>query len=244
APATSLVITSLPNQPPMLKGYLHKWTNYASGYKNDAGNSCRGSINMKIAKISVDSTDRLRFDIIGKGSVRYHLRANNPSEAKQWIVALTQSSAYYEKNDKGRRQSVIDDSISDETRIGRSLHKSESHADTITSADSDRDRSRSPSNQSIDLENVPNEDSYRITISSTRAQLELQNQLLDSLSSTVSESSSSTESKESTIIDTFSQSLRTLHNLVDDVLRMTEERDVYWNRKLEKELEAKRLWEE
>ncbi|CAG8537472.1 33448_t:CDS:2 [Racocetra persica] len=260
APATSLVITSLHHQPPMLKGYLHKWTNYASGYKSrwfvlengmlsyfknqdDAGNSCRGSINMKIAKISIDSTDRLRFDIIGKGSVRYHLRANNPREAQQWVVALTQSSAYYEKNDKGRRQSVIDDSISDETRIGRSLHKSESHADTITSADSDRDRSRSPSNQSIDLENVPNEDSYRITISSTRAQLELQNQLLDSLSSTFSESSS-TESKESTIIDTFSQSLRTLHNLVDDVLRMTEERDVYWNRKLEKELEAKRLWEE
>ncbi|CAG8487846.1 16646_t:CDS:2 [Cetraspora pellucida] len=227
APATSRVIASLPNQPPMLKGYLHKWTNYAGGYKSrwfvlengmlsyfknqdDAGNSCRGSINMKIAKISVDSTDRLRFDIIGKGSVRYHLRANNPSEAKKWVIALTQSS----ENDRGRRQSIIDDSVGDETRVGRSLHKSDSHADTLTSADSDRDRSRSPSNQSIDLENIPSDDTYRVTISSTRAQLDLQNQLL------------------------------TLHNLVDDVLRMTEERDAYWNKKLEKELEAKRLWEE
>lgn len=262
APATSLVITSLPNQPPMLKGYLHKWTNYAGGYKSrwfvlengmlsyfknqdDAGNSCRGSINTKIAKISVDSTDRSRFDIIGKGSVRYHLRANNPSEAKRWVIALTQSSAYYEKNDRGRRQSIIDDSVSvsDEMRVGRSIHRSESHADTSTYPDSDRDRSRSPSNQSIDLENIPGDDSYLMKISSTRAQLEFQNQLLESLTSIVSEPSS-TESKETTIIDAFAQSLRTLHNLVDDVLRMTEERDTYWNRKLEKELEAKRLWEE
>jgi hypothetical protein len=96
------------NHPPKLKGYLNKWTNYASGYKSrwfvlencvlsyfknqdDAGNSCRGSINMKIAKISIDNSDRQRFDIIGKGSIRYHLRANHPSEAKKWTFALTQS---------------------------------------------------------------------------------------------------------------------------------------------------------
>ncbi|CAG8553161.1 1408_t:CDS:2, partial [Dentiscutata erythropus] len=260
APATNIVITSLPNQPPTLKGYLHKWTNYAGGYKSrwfvlengmlsyfknqdDAGNSCRGSINMKIAKISVDSTDRSRFDIIGKGSVRYHLRANNPSEAQRWVIALTQSSTYYEKNAKGRRQSIIDDSVSDEMRVGRSIHRSESHADNSTYADSDRDRSRSPSTQSIDLENIPGDDSYLMKISSTRAQLELQNQLLESLTSIVSEPSSA-ESEANTVIETFTQSLRTLHNLVDDVLRVSEERDTYWSRKLEKELEAKRLWEE
>src|SRR5207245_2207959 len=78
-----------------------------SYFKNqdDAGNSCRGSINMRIAKVSMDTTDQQRFEIIGKGSVRYHLRANHPSEAKKWILSLQQSMEWI----KAQRISFADD---------------------------------------------------------------------------------------------------------------------------------------
>ncbi|KAI9831031.1 MAG: hypothetical protein M1819_005269 [Sarea resinae] len=88
-----------------MKGYLKKWTNYTSGYKlrwfvledgvlsyykhqDDAGSACRGAINMKIAKLYMDPQDKQRFEIQGKSSVKYHLKANHVVEAKRWFWAL------------------------------------------------------------------------------------------------------------------------------------------------------------
>ncbi|CAG8518416.1 3317_t:CDS:2 [Ambispora leptoticha] len=256
-PTSSLVITTLPNQSPKLKGYLHKWTNYAGGYKtrwfvlengilsyfknqDDAGNSCRGSINMRIATISRDSTDRQRFDIIGKGSVRYHLRANHFSEAEKWIKALQQSMQW-----KGSRRTSLQDESSvsmtvsndDDHRIPRIMRR----ADTISSMN--RERSRSPSNDSIEVDTVPHADTYQLKISSARAQMEMLSQLLESVITTL-QPLLSPDSRQQVVVDTFKKSLGPLQHLVDDVVRMSEDRDTYWQRKLEKELEAKRLWEE
>ncbi|KAJ9638275.1 hypothetical protein H2199_006962 [Coniosporium tulheliwenetii] len=88
-----------------MKGYLKKWTNYTTGYKlrwfvledgvlsyykhqDDAGSACRGAINMKIASLHMDPQDKLRFEIQGKSSVKYHLKANHQVEAKRWFWAL------------------------------------------------------------------------------------------------------------------------------------------------------------
>ncbi|THZ86151.1 hypothetical protein D6C84_02670 [Aureobasidium pullulans] len=88
-----------------MKGYLKKWTNYTSGYKlrwfvledgvlsyykhqDDAGSACRGAINMKIASLHMDSKDKLTFEIHGKSSVKYHLKANHEVEAKRWFWSL------------------------------------------------------------------------------------------------------------------------------------------------------------
>ncbi|KAI9849813.1 MAG: hypothetical protein M1837_000027 [Sclerophora amabilis] len=88
-----------------MKGYLKKWTNYTSGYKlrwfvledgvlsyykhqDDAGSACRGAINMRIAKLYMDPQDKQRFEIQGKSSVKYHLKANHVVEAKRWFWAL------------------------------------------------------------------------------------------------------------------------------------------------------------
>ncbi|KAG9287344.1 hypothetical protein G9A89_023715 [Geosiphon pyriformis] len=256
SPNSGLVVTTLPNQAPKLKGYLHKWTNYAGGYKtrwfvlengilsyfknqDDAGNSCRGSINMRIATISMDATDRQRFDIIGKGSVRYHLRANHPSDAKKWIGALQQSIKWV--ND--RRSSFAEDihsqktaNLDDDSRSSRSFPRND-----VSSIH--RERSRSPDDDSIEVENVPHADNYQIIISSAKAQLDMQSQLLDSLL-TICLPSASSGSRQPAVVDAFKKSLTLLQNFVDDVIRMSEERDSYWQQKLEKELEAKRLWEE
>ncbi|KAJ5109781.1 ATP12 ATPase F1F0-assembly protein [Penicillium argentinense] len=88
-----------------MRGYLKKWTNYTSGYKlrwfvledgvlsyykhqDDAGSACRGAINMKIARLNMDAQDKTRFEIHGKSSVKYHLKANHVVEAKRWFWSL------------------------------------------------------------------------------------------------------------------------------------------------------------
>ncbi|KAJ5427709.1 ATP12 ATPase F1F0-assembly protein [Penicillium cf. griseofulvum] len=88
-----------------MRGYLKKWTNYTTGYKlrwfvledgvlsyykhqDDAGSACRGAINMKIARLSMDAQDKTRFEIHGKSSVKYHLKANHVVEAKRWFWSL------------------------------------------------------------------------------------------------------------------------------------------------------------
>lgn len=91
-----------------MKGYLKKWTNYTTGYKlrwfvledgvlsyykhqDDIGSACRGAINMRIAKLYMDPQDKQRFEIQGKSSVKYHLKANHQVEAKRWYWALNNS---------------------------------------------------------------------------------------------------------------------------------------------------------
>ncbi|TVY23211.1 Oxysterol-binding-like protein [Lachnellula hyalina] len=91
-----------------MKGYLKKWTNYRKGYQlrwfvledgvmsyykhqDDIGAACRGAINMRIAKLNMDPTEKTKFEIIGKSSVKYHLKANHEVEAKRWFWALNNS---------------------------------------------------------------------------------------------------------------------------------------------------------
>ncbi|KAI5293555.1 hypothetical protein KEM52_005428 [Ascosphaera acerosa] len=88
-----------------MKGYLKKWTNYTGGYKlrwfvledgvlsyykhqDDTGSACRGAINMRIARLHMDPSDPTRFEIQGKSSVKYHLKANHKFEAKRWFWTL------------------------------------------------------------------------------------------------------------------------------------------------------------
>lgn len=55
---------------------------------DDAGSACRGAINMRIAKLNMDPQDKTRFEVLGKSSVKYHLKANHVVEAKRWFWAL------------------------------------------------------------------------------------------------------------------------------------------------------------
>lgn len=55
---------------------------------DDIGSACRGAINMRIAKLHMDPQDKQRFEIHGKSSVKYHLKANHMIEAKRWYWTL------------------------------------------------------------------------------------------------------------------------------------------------------------
>lgn len=113
-----------------MKGYLKKWTNYTTGWKlrwfvledgvmsyykhqDDAGAACRGAINMRIAKLQMDPKEKLTFEIHGKSSVKYHLKANHEVEAKRWFWALNNAIQWSkdEAREEGKRQKAETDKI-------------------------------------------------------------------------------------------------------------------------------------
>jgi len=105
---------SLPpnGEPPRMEGTLHKWTNFASGYRSrwfilqngilsyyksedDVENLSRGSINLRATRIEFNAKDRQYFSIIGQHmSARYHLKASSVSDANRWLFALIQSKQW------------------------------------------------------------------------------------------------------------------------------------------------------
>ncbi|KAI2637838.1 oxysterol binding protein [Hypomontagnella submonticulosa] len=104
-PGAAITGESLAGREPQMKGYLKKWTNYRKGYQlrwfvlengvlsyykhqDDAENACRGAISMRIARLYMSPEEKTKFEIIGKSSVKYTLKANHEVEAKRWFWAL------------------------------------------------------------------------------------------------------------------------------------------------------------
>lgn len=107
---------------PTYKGYLKKWTNFASGYKlryfildqygilsyytnqGDTNNACRGSLNLGYATLHLDSSEKLKFEIIGKNGIKWHLKANHPMETNRWVWTL--QNAITAAKDRIKRSNV------------------------------------------------------------------------------------------------------------------------------------------
>jgi len=262
--------------PPTLKGFLSKWTNYATGYKtryfvlhsgilsyfrhqNDAGQSCRGAISLQIATVIHDKTDSLRFEIRSE-SARYHLRAGHPSEAKKWVSVLQESVRWFKANSTvgGTGGTSIHDlgSTASLSRVNSSL--SSSALESRTSLDLDnlspspsgdqlRHRhsrmtsassiaSRTPSEDESDsLEErrgPPNSESIGPLVNTLRTKLNLALELVTAGGADRSHQ------------ETLRHALIGLQTDLDDYAKMTEDREKYWRGRFEKEVEAKRLWEE
>lgn len=68
---------------------------------------------MRIAKLCMDSQDKTRFEIQGKSSVKYHLKANHEVEAKRWFWALnnaiqwTKDEAKEAEKQKQRKEEAV-----------------------------------------------------------------------------------------------------------------------------------------
>uniref|UniRef100_A0AAQ4NPT7 Oxysterol-binding protein n=1 Tax=Gasterosteus aculeatus aculeatus TaxID=481459 RepID=A0AAQ4NPT7_GASAC len=90
------------------KGWVFKWTNYIKGYQRrwfvlsngllsyyrtqaEMGHTCRGTINLATATISVD--DACNFVISNGGAQTYHLKASCEVERQRWITALELAKA-------------------------------------------------------------------------------------------------------------------------------------------------------
>lgn len=107
---------------PTYKGYLRKWTNFASGYKlryfvldqagilsyytnqGDTINACRGSLNLGFATLHLDSSEKLKFEIIGKNGIKWHLKANHPVETNRWVWTLQNAITLAKDNIKHKNK--------------------------------------------------------------------------------------------------------------------------------------------
>ena len=120
---------------PTYKGYLRKWTNFASGYKlryfvldsagilsyytnqDDTTNACRGSLNLGYASLHLDSSEKLKFEIIGKNGIRWHLKANHPIETNRWVWTLQNAITIAKDNIKKRNKLVQGSSSPTQSQI-------------------------------------------------------------------------------------------------------------------------------
>ncbi|KAF9540781.1 hypothetical protein EC957_003754 [Mortierella hygrophila] len=269
------LIATTPGQSPRLEGTLFKWTNYASGYKarwfvledgilsyfhnqEDAGNACRGSINLRIAKVWIDSSDKQRFDIIGKGSIRYHLKAGHANEAKRWILALTQSKQWIEDTSGNDRASFIDSrqsinlSSSDSIRTKSGAESVISRGRTVTkdnmstASRSVRSRSSSLSPEGVVQEQVqvPHVDSFVAMNNYVQNQIQMQTELAENLIR-VQRAAEVPEDSEIMRLTLATHELSlAVKESVFKLHDMTQDREVYWQRILEQESQKRELWEE
>lgn len=190
----------------------------------------------------------------------------DPVEVQRWVDALRQNIEY------SRDQANL-------TRTSSHLSYAPSIASTSNGAGRSRqaggsvDITRDPSpggEGSIggdddtfngdDDELVPRADDFELLANSTKTQLELSVQLVDSLSVSIperivaastSESSgrpasiiSATSSRQGEVKEALKGSLASLGSMLEEYIDVVAQRERFFQRKYEREIEAKRLWEE
>lgn len=311
-----------------MKGYLKKWTNYRKGYQlrwfvledgvlsyykhqDDAGSACRGAINMRIAKLHMSPDEKTKFEIHGKSSVKYTLKANHEVEAKRWFWSLnnsiqwTKDQAKEEERQAARNAELLKQAKAEQT--GGSLSVQESHSENASVTDLRRNSSQGPSRSvssvkvsvqrpdqagastagSIDDDEfadaetegdasrfhgnggavIPGEhddeddygddmsareepsatrDALNITAQSAKLQLETMSHVHTAL---LSESSKNpptpiSDTKVTQALSTYDGAIRSLTGLIGDLLRISKDRDAYWQYRLDRESTMRRMWEE
>ncbi|CCK72488.1 uncharacterized protein KNAG_0K01230 [Huiozyma naganishii CBS 8797] len=132
APVVSSANNTKIMTPPTFKGYLKKWTNFAQGYKlryfilsddgklsyyidqSDTQNACRGSLNVSNCYLHLDSSEKLKFEIISGSNrnnsseeLRWHLKGNHPIETNRWVWAIQGAIRYAKDKNKGLVPTMI-----------------------------------------------------------------------------------------------------------------------------------------
>ncbi|KAL8789992.1 MAG: hypothetical protein Q9213_000878 [Squamulea squamosa] len=298
-----------------IKGYLKKWTNYTTGFKlrwfvledgvlsyykqqDDADSACRGAINMRIAKLHMDPQDKTRFEIEGKSSVKYHLKANHVVEAKRWFWVLNNAIQWTKDEAKAeakkRQQSAAAlRQAKDEKLSGKGLTPATAiglSSSTTGSKISLAGSGTGPGEQSMDddgsvigpdeqLDNLTHltkttrtavivgdlddeeeygddasdnevqpvtKDAFNITAHSASLQLKLLSQVSAALQSE-SRKDPTLQISHPTVaqaISTYESAVSSLEGLVKDLLKIARDRDTYWQYRLDREADVRRLWED
>ena len=295
-----------------MAGYLRKWTNYTSGYKlrwftleggvlsyyknqDDTGAACRGAINMRIAKLHMDPKDKLLFEIHGKSSVKYSLKANHQVEAKRWFWALNnaiqwakdeareeqkreqqQTLAIREaRNEQLERQRTRDPDSStsgkgmlapsaafDALSAGGSTPFGGSTlGDNVSYQDNESVRMMTRSNTGgleADEEDEDygddasshevqpaNKDAFSITAQSAKLQLDLLEQVAGALQSERAKNPDIAISHPTVVqvLASYDTAVGNLKTLLADLLRISHDHESYWQHRLDREQNIRRLWE-
>ncbi|KAF5380142.1 hypothetical protein D9615_006306 [Tricholomella constricta] len=135
-------------EPPVLKGYLNKYTNVARGYstrwfvlkngilsyyrrQEEETIASRGSIRMQSARLKASTTDRLRFEVHaahmgGPQPQKWYMKANHPVEAARWTAALGRSIEWGRLRELTDGEGSAGASVSGSVRSGAHSSVSES----------------------------------------------------------------------------------------------------------------------
>ncbi|KAK4125242.1 hypothetical protein N657DRAFT_360509 [Parathielavia appendiculata] len=299
-----------------MKGYLKKWTNYRKGYQlrwfvledgvlsyykhqDDAGSACRGAINMRIAKLHMSPDEKTKFEIHGKSSVKYTLKANHEVEAKRWFWALnnsiqwTKDQAKEEERQRARNAELLKQAKAEHTHLSEPPSENASFAEPSRNSiqltrlhSSARASSRSgfPTPGSNDEDDFldagteadktdrnggtvadeadeddefgegssghdappANKDAFNITAQSAKLQLESMASVTSALllEATKNPALTLSDTKTSQALATYDAAIRSLTGLIGDLLRISKDRDAYWQYRLDRESEMRRMWEE
>lgn len=297
-----------------MKGYLKKWTNYRKGYQlrwfvledgvlsyykhqDDSGSACRGAINMRIAKLNMSPDEKTKFEIIGKSSVKYTLKANHEVEAKRWFWALnnaiqwTKDQAKEEERQRaanaelmnkakeqaqgtsasevpsenasclepGPRASIqlsrsVSKSISKMTSVGGSFIEEDETGETdydtragmsVMHDDNDDDDDYGDTSSAREQPSAA-KDAFNITAQSLKLQLDTMAQVNAALITEANNNAGMKLSDPKTVgaLATYDAAIRSMTGLIGDLMRISRDRDSYWQYRLDRETDMRRMWEE
>lgn len=134
-------------QAPTYKGYLKKWTNFASGYKlrwfildsqgilsyyknqDDINSNCRGLINLKNCRLHLDLSEKLKFEILGvrNANIKWHLKGNHSVETSRWVWSISNAMKFARDREKNAKKiQASTDSVDQVPRLSTRV-ESESH---------------------------------------------------------------------------------------------------------------------
>ena len=262
---------------------------------------------MRIARLSMDPQDKLRFEIQGKSSVKYHLKANHQVEAKRWYWALNNAIQWAkdEKREEEKRQNEENEALQQaklEAHRSRtrddatSVHSAKSTGRLLTTGtapcapmisanasstgigeddagntslyessviggdfskvvsqtgtaaiEGDLDDDEEFGDDASSREVQPaNKDAFNITAQSIRLQLDLLAQVSNSLQLEKVRNPTLQISDPATIqaLSAYESSIGTLKGMIGDLLRISKDRDAYWQYRLDREANIRRMWEE
>ena len=262
---------------------------------------------MRITRLHMDPQDKTRFEIQGKASVKYHLKANHAVEAKRWFWALNNAIQFSKDEAKEEERqkttsaeharqlvnggqkppkdsnryhtqslvasSAVDVALSETTsRLSfqdpnveqsrdygiptySSYEPSVGRPDTFANAkeirlttisgDVDEDEEYGDDASSRELRPA-SKDAFSITAQSATLQINLLSQVSGALQAEILKGVQ-TPISDPTIaqaISTYESAIHNLHALIGDLLKISRDRDAYWQYRLEKETDVRRLWED
>lgn len=258
----------------------------------------------------MDPQDKTRFEIQGKSSVKYHLKANHIVEAKRWFWALnnaiqwTKDEAKSEAKQKERNAEILrqakiglrepesenakaaNKNLAPPSTIGVPLSTASSRVsfqDSIygtSNLGGDDEGSNFGSYEHLDIADdnvrsartakVPeiagdaddeeeygddasshelrpaNKDAFNVTAQSASLQLSLLAQVSAALKAECSKETALPMNDPSIAqaLATYQTAVRSLQGLVGDLLKISRDRDSYWQYRLDREANVRRLWED
>jgi oxysterol-binding protein 1 len=257
---------------------------------------------MRIASLQLDPDDKLRLEIRGKASVKYHLKANHEVEAKRWYWSLNNAIQWTKDEDKeeqkrqrfetdelrkakmeqlertktagseagslhsrtrsaltvpltsGQSATASSLNIPDESELGASSVGPSIAGDDLTrvhtahtaTVEGDLDDEEEYGDDNSSHENhTHNKDALQITAQSVRWQLDFLAQVSGAIQSECQQHDLiSSNPNLMQAVSTYGSAVANLKDLVGKLLSISRDRDAYWQYRLDREINVRRMWEE